>query len=92
MFIVKYDSKEELSLDFFTDPERFDIKQLEKAFNNNNYQKALGLWVPFLNKRGYLDALLPETPLTPFMLSLMEHMQKNAPKPAEHVEEHASSC
>ena len=86
MLIVKYDSKEEFNLDFFTDPELFDSEKIERAYMNDIFQNALKLWIPFLNKRGYLDALLPEQPLTPFMMSLMQQMQEKSAA-ASNVEE-----
>lgn len=78
MFIVKYDSNEELNLENMMDPESFDPIQIKRALFNDIYQKALRVWVPFLNKRGYLDKLLPREPPTPFMLSLMQQMQAAA--------------
>lgn len=78
MLIVKYDSKEEFDLEGMTNPELFDSEKIERAYMSDIYQNALKLWLPFLNKRGYLDALLPEQPLTPFMMSLMKQMHEKA--------------
>lgn len=57
LFIVKYDSDEEMSIEQLMtggdNPELFD-----RIYNNDNYKKAFKLWVPFLDKRGYLDTLI----------------------------------
>lgn len=60
MFItafVKYNSSKEIDLaDMISGPENPEM--LERLYNNEHFKKALTLWLPFLNKRGFLDALL----------------------------------
>lgn len=59
MFIVKYDSPEEMGIDTIVSgggsPE-----MLKTVFGSDYYKKALKLWLPFLNKRGFLDTLIVE--------------------------------
>jgi hypothetical protein len=56
LFIVKNDSSEELTLDQMMGQDNQEM--LFKVYNNENYQKALKLWLPFLNKRGFLDTMM----------------------------------
>lgn len=55
--IVKYDAVEEMDLQTMMtgscNPEKY-----QKIFQNEIYKKAVTLWLPFLNKRGFLDALI----------------------------------
>jgi hypothetical protein len=81
MFIVKFDSNGEFNIENMMDPEKFDVETMRGGFMNDNYQMALKVWIPFLNKRGFLDKLLPNDPLSPFMASLFEQMQQ-AQQPA----------
>lgn len=57
LFVVKYDSNEEMSIETMMggDPDR-----LSRLYNSELYKKALKLWLPFLNKRGFLDTLIVE--------------------------------
>lgn len=48
----------------------------DEAYDNPIYKNAVASWLPFLDKRGYLDVFLPETPLTPFLQSVMSQMPK----------------
>ena len=36
-------------------------EMLERVYNNEVYKKAIRTWLPFLNKRGYLDTLLRQS-------------------------------
>jgi hypothetical protein len=56
LFIVKNDSSEEINLEKLMGSD--DPVMLEKIYNNENYKKGLKLWLPFLNKRGFLDTLV----------------------------------
>lgn len=57
MAIVKYESTEEINLENLMmgddNSEAFD-----RIYKNENYKKALKLWLPLLNSRGYLDTLI----------------------------------
>lgn len=57
LFVVKYDSPEEILIETLLmggdDPEMF-----HRVYYNDIYKKAVTLWLPFLNKRGFLDTLL----------------------------------
>lgn len=59
--IVKNESTEELN--FETLMNNPDDKVVEEAYDriykNETYKKAIKTWLPFLNKRGFLDTLLP---------------------------------
>ena len=35
-----------------------DETMFDRAYNNETYKKAIKLWLPFLEKRGYLDSLI----------------------------------
>jgi hypothetical protein len=56
LFICKNDSSEEINLEKLMGSD--DPVMLEKIYNNENYKKSLKLWLPFLNKRGFLDTLV----------------------------------
>lgn len=62
LFVVKYESDEEVNMEImFKAGDITDIA--ERVYNNDTYKKAVKLWLPFLNKRGFLDALMkPEGP------------------------------
>lgn len=56
LFIVKYDSEEELNAEMMFSG-AMSPEMLDRIFNNEIYKKAVLTWLPFLNKRGFLDAL-----------------------------------
>lgn len=59
LFIVKYDSTEEITVEQMMtgtcEPEMFD-----RIYNNEIYKKAVKLWLQFFNKRGFLDILIED--------------------------------
>lgn len=62
LFVVKYDSPEEISIETMMmggdDPDMY-----QRIYYNDCFKKAVTLWLPFLNKRGFLDTLIkPEKP------------------------------
>lgn len=57
LFIVKYDSHEEISIENMMTGGA-DANMLDRVYNNELYKKAIKLWLPFLNKRGFLDTLI----------------------------------
>lgn len=64
LFIVKYDSQEEMTLEAMLgmgDKVEDSVVQAmyKRIYGNDTYKKAVKLWLPFLNKRGFLDTLLP---------------------------------
>ena len=78
MFVVKYDSDQELDISQMFDQTKGDPEALINAFNNPIYKKAVQTWLPFLDKRGYLDTFLPNAPVTPFVQGILDSI----PKPA----------
>jgi hypothetical protein len=57
LFVVKYDSHEEISMeDMLTGEDNPEM--LDRIYNNELYKTAIKLWLPFLNKRGFLDTLI----------------------------------
>lgn len=59
LFVVKYDQPEEISIEqMMTGVE--DPDMVRRVFYNETYKKAVNTWLPFLNKRGYLDSLIPQ--------------------------------
>ncbi|KAG5675463.1 hypothetical protein PVAND_005365 [Polypedilum vanderplanki] len=55
MFICKYDSDQEITMEQFTDPNAFTPEMFNRMYRNDNYLKALKSWLPFLYERGYLN-------------------------------------
>lgn len=55
MFICKYDSKEELTMEQFMDPNSFDDEMTNRMYKNDIFLNAVKSWLPFLYKRGFLD-------------------------------------
>lgn len=57
LFVVKYDAPEEIDLQtMMMGGENPDMYR--RIYYNENYKKAITLWLPFLNKRGFLDTLI----------------------------------
>lgn len=59
MFVTKYESSEEINLEQIMTNADMDPTMFERVFYNENYKKALKMWLPFLDKKGYLDNMLP---------------------------------
>lgn len=59
MFVTKYDSSEEISLEDMMKSVNPDPNLYLRAYRNEYYKKAAKLWLPFLDERGFLDSLLP---------------------------------
>lgn len=57
LFLAKYDSNEEMSLESIIGIGEYS-ERLKETYNNTAYKKAVKLWLPFLNKRGFLDGLM----------------------------------
>lgn len=57
MFVVKYDSPEEMSLETIVSAGG-NPKLLQQIYGNECYKKAAMSWLPFLNERGFLDTML----------------------------------
>lgn len=83
MFVAKFDSNEELNMEDVMDPEKVNIEVMRNAFMNGTYRNALSLWLPFLNKRGFFDTLLPEAPSTPFVAAILQQMQEMMKPPQD---------
>lgn len=59
LFVVKYNSAEEITIEtMMTGSNDPDI--MDRVYKNDNYKKAVTMWLPFMNKRGFLDTLLKE--------------------------------
>lgn len=56
LFVVKYDSAEEINMEMIISGG--DEAMLERIYNNDNYKKAIKLWLPFMDKRGFLDSMI----------------------------------
>lgn len=62
LFVVKNSSSEEINLEMMMTGG--DItNMLDRVYNDPNYTKAVKLWLPFLNERGLLDALIEKPKL-----------------------------
>ena len=57
LFVVRNNSNEEMSIEnMMTGGDNTEM--MHKIYNNENYKKAIKLWLPFLNERGFLDTLI----------------------------------
>lgn len=56
MCVTKYDLPEELDVPAAM---HGNSEIHHRMYCNETYKKAAKMWLPFLNERGYLDALLP---------------------------------
>jgi len=87
MFVVKYDSTQELDISQMFDQTKGDPEAFLNAFKNPIYKKAVETWLPFLDKRGFLDTFLPNAPVTPFVQGILDTMPKfDAPGPPKSEE------
>ncbi|KAG5675468.1 hypothetical protein PVAND_005370 [Polypedilum vanderplanki] len=77
LIIIKYNSNDELNIEILMDAEKSNQNLIQIAFNNEICKAALKIWIPFLNKRGFLDILLPHAPTTPFMAALTQKLMQN---------------
>lgn len=59
LFIVKYESGEEINLEDMMKAESADPEIYTRIYRNETYKKAVKILLPFLDKKGYLDVLLP---------------------------------
>ena len=87
MFIIKYDSNQELDISQIFDQTKGDPEHFTAAFNKPTYKKALTSWLPFLDKRGYLDVLLPNAPVTSFVQAIMDQIPKSETAQLSKAEE-----
>ena len=55
LFICKYDSHEEITLEILMKNEKGKEEAMNKIYQNENYKKAIKLWFPFLKKKGLLE-------------------------------------
>jgi len=60
MFVCKYDSEEELTMEQFMDPNAYDEDMLSRMYKNDLFLGAVKSWMPFLHKRGFLDTVEEE--------------------------------
>lgn len=57
--LIKNDSAEDINVTTLLSSVN-DPQKLEGIFNNNNFKKAAKLWLPFMNERGFLNAIESE--------------------------------
>lgn len=57
LFVVKNDSDQEINIETMMTGDNDEMKRL---LNGECYKKAVKLWLHFLNRRGFLDALIVE--------------------------------
>lgn len=74
MFVAKYDSNEDLDMQNLMDPEKVNFETIRKGFITEVYRNALAIWLPFLNKRGFIDTMLPTAPNTSFVDAIAKEM------------------
>jgi len=87
MFIAKYDSPQDLDIAQIFEQTKDTPEIFDAAFKNPIYIKAFKSWLPFLDKRGYLDVFLPNSPMTPFLQGIIAQMPKpGMPEPPKTEE------
>lgn len=59
---MKYNSSHEIDISDLISGEE-NPEMLERLYNNENFKKTMQLWLPFLNKRGFLDTMIKEDPI-----------------------------
>lgn len=61
LFIFKYDCKEELNLQMImgqVDDKDEMARVYQRIYGNETYMKALKAWLPFFDKKGFLDVMI----------------------------------
>jgi hypothetical protein len=60
LFVVKLESTEEISIEtIMGQGDEPDLNEMyHHIYQNETYKRAIKMWLPFLNKRGFLDTLL----------------------------------
>jgi hypothetical protein len=58
MIVTKYESTEVLKMEDFLVVQ--DKEFIDRIYCNETFKKAIKLWLPFFEKRGYLDSFLPD--------------------------------
>lgn len=58
LFVVKYDSNEEINMEIMFKGADNMQDMIDRVYKNEYFKKAITLWLPFLKKRGFLDALI----------------------------------
>jgi hypothetical protein len=58
MFVTKYESSEEMNLETMMSTES-PPEFYHRIYRNETFKKAVKMWLPFLDERGYLDVMLP---------------------------------
>jgi hypothetical protein len=58
LFVVKYDAKEEISIEDLMKPGPEQQELLERVYKVENYVKAVQLLLPFMKKRGFLNCMI----------------------------------
>ena len=57
LFICKYDSHEEITLETLMKNEQGKEELMNKIYRNENYKKAITQWLRFLDQRNFLTTL-----------------------------------
>jgi hypothetical protein len=60
LFVVKNDSSDEINMENLMGKGEGAEEMLQKVYKNPIYKKAVRAWLPFLNKRGFLDTMIVE--------------------------------
>lgn len=61
LFICKYDDANVMSIDtVMNNDDEAARKMMKTIYRNKNYKKAVTLWLPFLNERGFLDTMISD--------------------------------
>lgn len=61
LFIAKYESSEEIDLEDLMKAISPNEEIYYRAYRNETFKKAVKTLLPFLEARGYLDSLLPQS-------------------------------
>lgn len=66
LFVVKYDSNEEVTMEDLMRGGEAQEKLLDRIYKIENYTNAIKVLLPFMRKRGFLDAMISSGEPSPF--------------------------
>lgn len=77
MFVCKYDSEEELTMEQFMDPNAYNEDMLSRMYRSELFLGAVKSWLPFLHKRGFLDTVDGENDVPKTLNDIIEEASVN---------------
>lgn len=80
LMVVKNNSEQELDIQKLFNNPGLKEDPFYEAANNPIYKSSLSVLIPFLDKRGFLDAFLPEIPISPYITKTREEVMNTPVK------------